>query len=95
MTPNLSNGSITINNKKYAINWTGIYAEHVAMNFANKKPQHDILHVEIQQALKRAKTFVKDGKRTYYTISSTKNGNVFVAFIKNKNFVDIITGYRK
>ena len=91
---NLGNGSVVINDKKYAINWTGQYAQHIAENYLNGKPQHNILHVEIQQVLSKAKNITKDGKRTYHTYSETKNGIIFVAFVKNKDFVDIITGYK-
>ncbi|MDR1544806.1 MAG: hypothetical protein LBS50_10470 [Prevotellaceae bacterium] len=91
----LGNGSIILNDKKYAISWNGMYAEHVAVNFANKKPQHDILHIEIQQALQKAKTFVKNGRSTYWTISKTKKGDVFIAFQKYTKFVEVITSYRK
>jgi len=90
---NLGNGSIKLNNKNYAINWTGQYAQHITENYNKNKSGHTLLHVEIQQALARSNYFYKDGQNSYKAIYETFNGIIIVVFHKTTNFVNIVTGY--
>lgn len=94
MTINLGNGSVTINRKKYAINWTGQYAQHVAENYMKEKPSHTILHIEIQQALKNSKNIIKDGTNTYSAYTDVLDGVILVYFIKSTKFANITTGFK-
>lgn len=94
MTINLGNGSVNINGRKYAINWTGQYAQHVAENFIIGKQTHSILHIEIQQALRQSKKIIKDGTNSFAAYSDVSDGVILVYFIKSTKFANITTGFK-
>jgi hypothetical protein len=93
MATHFGNGSVRFKNRTLPIVWAGQYAQHVAENYIDKKPNHTLLHVEIQQALQHSKHFSQVGKLTYCAFSENNKGTILVFFVKRSTFVEITSGY--
>ena len=87
----MDSGTINIRGRKLSIEWTGQFAEHIAVEHIDNKHIHTYLHISAQQHA--AKGAYAKTKRGHVIISNCEYGFCYVFLIVRSKFVLIRSCY--